>query len=301
MGIFLSKGRYDDEFVSGNTISIVCMQKKLKKELDIPMQVAVAHYTPASFPIIPKINKKFSDLCNESWQSILDNCTKLENGEVGTSGLVMFYNDFYERLQQVDTSGKIESVLSQGSSSDNKVAAKGGVLVRIINYILMIEDDTKATQSMLYMLGVSHAQKRIRPWQYAVLVQTLLLTIAARLDNKATNEVMEAWVNLFAFVMKSMLPPAIEHRIVPTEVHINTSSDFAGGKIAEQVEVLEEVKNIRRKFSRDTASHRSSEESISLMSARMLTNRGSMYTGRESANVTGRESAFSARGSIPHV
>eukprot|EP01041_Mallomonas_annulata_P003138 gene3138-6177_t len=293
MGTFLSKhrGGWDDDYVSGDTRSIVAMQKKLKHEVAIPMEVAVAHFTPASFPIIPKINKKFSVNCNESWQKVLLNGSKNDSGEDVTSGLVMFYNDFYERLSQVDSSGKIESVLSRGASSENKLAAKGGVLVRIVNYVLMIEDDTKATQSMLYMLGVSHAQKRIRPWQYAVLVQTLLLTIAARLDKEATNEIMEGWVNLFAFVMKSMLPPAIEHRIVPTEVHINTSSDFAGGKIAEQVEVLEESRILKKRFQQNSA-RRGTEENVSMMSARMgAVNRGSIYTGRDSANLTGRESA----------
>jgi hemoglobin-like flavoprotein len=63
---------------------------------------------------------------------------------------------------------------------------------------------------VLYMLGKSHLQKAIRPWQYSVFVQTLLNTIASRLGNDATSEVMEAWVNLFAYVMQGMLPASIK-------------------------------------------------------------------------------------------
>eukprot|EP01041_Mallomonas_annulata_P010066 gene10066-20978_t len=275
-----------DEFSAGDRRSIVRMQQRLKKELSIPLEIYVAHFTPSSFPVIPVMNKKLSALCNSSWQKVMTSDYTSDSGEV-TSGLVMFYNDFYERLETVDTSGKIESVLSRSASSENKVAAKGGVLIRIINYVLLIEEDSKSTQTMLYMLGVSHSQKHIRPWSYSVLVQTLLLTLAARLGTDASNAVMEAWVNVFAFIMKSMLPPAIEGQVVPTEVHINTSSDFAGGKIAEQVEVLEEVKNIRRKFSRDSASHRGDDDTMSMMSSRMG-NRG-LHNGSEYTANTARE------------
>eukprot|EP01041_Mallomonas_annulata_P010726 gene10726-22404_t len=297
MGVFSSRRAIHEkgEYGKGERRNIVKMQQQLKQELSIPLEIFVAHFTPSSFPVIPVINKKLSALCNSSWQKVMASDYTSDNGEV-TSGLVMFYNDFYERLETVDTSGKIEAVLSRGSSSENKVAAKGGVLIRIINYVLLVEEDSKATQTMLYMLGVSHSQKHIRPWSYSVLVQTLLLTLANRLGTDASNAVMEAWVNVFAFIMKSMLPPAIEGQVVPTEVHINTSSDFAGGKIAEQVEVLEEVKNIRRKFSRDVASRRGTEDdNISMMSARMMINRGSLHTGRESALSARDQVVMSAR------
>ena len=49
----------------------------------------------------------------------------------------------------------------------------------------------------------------IRPWMYSAFVQTLLLTISSRLGHRATHDVMEAWVNVFAFVLKRMLPAAI--------------------------------------------------------------------------------------------
>eukprot|EP01041_Mallomonas_annulata_P008268 gene8268-17016_t len=292
MGICSSRSAvYEkDEFSAGDRKSVVKMQQRLKHELAIPLEIYVAHFTPSSFPVIPVMNKKLSALCNSSWQKVMASDYTSDNGEV-TSGLVMFYNDFYERLETVDTSGKIEAVLSRGSSSENKVAAKGGVLIRIINYVLLVEEDSKATQTMLYMLGVSHSQKHIRPWSYSVLVQTLLLTLAARLGTDASNAVMEAWVNVFAFIMKSMLPPAIEGQVVPTEVHINTSSDFAGGKIAEQVEVLEEVKNIRRKFSKDS-------RDMSTLGSSRPTGRGGMYTGRDTLG-TGRDNnLLSAREQI---
>jgi hypothetical protein len=91
------------------------------------------------------------------------------------------------------------------------------------------------------MLGKSHSHKGIRPWQYAVFVQVLLLTIASRLGHDATIDVMESWVNLFAYVMKSMLPPAIKGQVVETELNINTSSGFDANRVAMEVEELEEI------------------------------------------------------------
>jgi hypothetical protein len=79
-------------------------------------------------------------------------------------------------------------------------------------------------------------------------VQTLLNTISSRLGTHATNTVMEGWVNLFAFVMQSMLPPAINGQVVETELNINTSSEFAGGRTAIEVQEIEEVKEVAKKF-----------------------------------------------------
>ena len=74
-----------------------------------------------------------------------------------------------------------------------------------------------------------------------MFVQALLLTMSARLGTNATSEVMEKWVNMFAFVMKSMLSPAIENQVLETEININTSTEFADSKIAEEANVVEDL------------------------------------------------------------
>jgi hemoglobin-like flavoprotein len=78
---------------------------------------------------------------------------------------------------------------------------------------------------LLVILGKSHSRKAIRPWQYSIFVQTLLLTIASRLGTGATNNVMEAWVNLFAYVMHGMLPHAIKGQVNDRELNINTADE----------------------------------------------------------------------------
>jgi hypothetical protein len=127
------------------------------------------------------------------------------------------------------------------------VAVKGSVLLRVINYALNIEGATPEVETALYLIGKAHTHRAIRPWMYSVFLQTLMNTLSSRLGNEATKKVMEAWVNLFAYVFKHILPPAIEGRVVETELNINTSSVFADGRIAAEVAAIEEVKDFNRK------------------------------------------------------
>jgi hypothetical protein len=158
----------------------------------------------------------------------------------------------------LDSSGRFEAVLSAHTSGTNKIAAKGEILIRIIKFALSITGDNPAVQLQLYMLGKSHFQKRFRPWQYSVFVDALMYTISSRLGGEATHEVMEAWVNLFAFILRSMLPQAIKGSVLETEICVNTSSEFKNGKLGEMVKEIEEVavlkKNLRKQGSRGTLS-----------------------------------------------
>jgi hypothetical protein len=114
--------------------------------------------------------------------------------------------------------------------------------------VLQFKEDNEENALTLYMLGKSHAHKAIRPWQYSVFIQTLVNTISSRLGTAASSKVMEGWVNLFAYVLKVMLPPAIKDQVVEAELYINTSSEFAQGKIAEEVAGMEEVRDITKKM-----------------------------------------------------
>jgi hemoglobin-like flavoprotein len=190
----------------------------------------VAHFTPSSFPMIPTVNSQSSQLCTDSWSKIVGHVVDTGDGN-SISGMTAFYNEFYERLKTFDTSGKFDAVLSRHSGGQNQIAAKGAIILRIVKFVVRIDVDSKQNDMLLYMLGKSHSQKAIRPWQYAIFVQCLLNTISSRLGVEATSDVMEAWVNLFAYVMKGMLPPAIKGQVVETELNINTSSELGDGQI----------------------------------------------------------------------
>ena len=105
---------------------------------------------------------------------------------------------------------QIEAVLGSHTTGQNKIAEKGAIIIRIVNYVLSISNNDEQTQFRLYTLGKAHAKRKIRPYMYSIFVQVMLYTISAQLGTHASHEVMEAWVNMFAFIMKSMLPLAIK-------------------------------------------------------------------------------------------
>ena len=209
------------------------------------------HYTPSIFPLVPIINSEINQLCIDSWKLI---CNKKETTESGVelTGITLFYNDFYERLSLVDENRKIESILSAHSTGLNKIAEKGAIIIRIINYALSIRKNDEQTQLRLYNLGKAHTKRSIRPYMYSVFIQTMLYTISNQLGLYATHEVMEAWVNVFSFIIKSMLPPAIKGQTLDTEICINTKSEFSSDAVKAQVQ---EIKYERDKAMSSVRSH----------------------------------------------
>jgi len=237
------------------TTKITQLQEKIKQTYTIPLEVQVAHYTPAIFPLVPIINPQINRLCQDSWRTIVAQRQTTDTG-LELNGITLFYNDFYERLHQVDENKKIESVLAAHSTGMNKIAEKGAIIIRIIQYALSIERNDEQTQFRLYTLGKAHQQRAIRPYMYSIFIQTLLYTIANQLGTQATHEIMEAWVNVFSFIMKSMLPLAIHHQTIETEIAINTKTEFSSDNVKSQVLELKEIKNESRQGSR-IHSHRS--------------------------------------------
>ena len=233
---------------------ITTIQEKLSKKYSIPLEVQVAHYTPAIFPLVPIINSQINKLCVDSWKIICNKREMMESG-IELTGITLFYNDFYERLHTVDENRKIESVLSAHSTGLNKIAEKGAIIIRIINYCLSITKNDEQTQFRLYSLGKAHTKRAIRPYMYSIFVQTLLYTISNQLGLNATHEVMEAWVNIFSFIMRSMLPPAIKGQTLETEICINTKTEFSSENMKTQ---MQEIKHDREKT---LNSHRSNQTS----------------------------------------
>ena len=246
-----------------DTQDILRIQERLGKKYAVPLEVQVAHYTPSIFPLVPIVNAQNNQLCVDAWKLI---CAKREVTESGVelTGITLFYNDFYERLQLVDENRKIESVLSAHSHGTNKIAEKGAIIIRIINYALSIRANDEETQFRLFNLGKAHTKRAIRPYMYSVFVQTLLYTIANQLGLYATHEVMEAWVNVFSFIMKSMLPPAIRGQTLETEICINTKTEFSSDNVKAQVQ---EIKYEREKAASSARSHLTNRSVRSMRSA----------------------------------
>jgi len=218
------------------------IQEQLEKKYSVTIEVQVAHYTPSIFPLVPIINQHTNRLCTTSWKLICSNKEKTESG-MELTGITLFYNDFYERLKLVDENKKIESILSAHSTGLNKIAEKGAIIIRIVNYVLSITTNDEQTQLRLYNLGKAHTKRLIRPYMYSIFVQNMLYTISNQLGINATHEVMEAWVNMFSFIMKSMLPMAIKGQTLETEIGINTRSDFSSNEVQSQMREIKYEKD----------------------------------------------------------
>ena len=150
------------------------------------LEVQVAHYTPSIFPLVPVVDETVNQLCADSWKKIVSK-KELQRDDDGNTngqtiaGITSFYNDFYSRLAEVDKNAKIEAVLSAHSSGGmNKIAEKGAIIIRIVNYVLSIKQNDAQTQQRLYVLGKAHAKRKIRPYMYSVFVQCMLYTLAGQ-------------------------------------------------------------------------------------------------------------------------
>ena len=207
------------------------------KKVSISSELQVAHFMPSSFPLIPVVYEKRISKIQASWKIITENTTAKGSGII-TSGITQFYDEFYSRLTIHDAMGLFEAILVKHSAGKNTIAAKGAIILRIMTFILRLDFASANILDTLQKLGRAHNKMGIRPWMYSAFVQTLLLTIASRLGHRATHDVMEAWVNVFAFVLKSMLPAAIrglaqnDEMTMTSVIQRDPSQDGGNGSIS---------------------------------------------------------------------
>ncbi len=229
--------------VNGCSISsILKLQAIFDANQQMTLDVQVAHFTPSFFPITPIVDKSTMAVCNQSWEKIL---MPVQRDGKTLSGLTVFYTEFYQTLSLLDSAGKFEAILKHHAPTGmNDIAAKGAILVRIIDYSLSLDIESDQCMYMLYNLGVSHNHKQIRPWQYSVFIQTLINTISSCLGPFATQQVMSAWSNLFAFILRSMLPVAIKGMVNETEISVKVTQEISTNSVV-CVEIVEADKKIQ--------------------------------------------------------
>ena len=184
----------------------------------------VAHYSPPSFPLTPVVTANTIEICKASWKKILE---PVERNGMSLSGMTVFFTEFYDTLERFDTAGKFETVLKKHTTGLNGIAAKGALLIRIINFALALDPSSEKTKFIVTSMGRTHNRLKIRPWQYSIFIQILVNTISSRLGNHATNTVMSSWVHLFAYLLHYMLPAAIKGLVVGSELDINVNDTKA--------------------------------------------------------------------------
>ncbi len=197
---------------------------------DMSRQVKLEHYQPQEFPLIPVISTDTHLLTNESWKKISDReyeDAETQSGKV--KGAIFFYNTFFKLLfdKSTDFRTKFPTVISQAS-----------VMSKVIAICLSIEYnklDLQTTQ--LKELGLKHRYLVQDPWQFGIYATTIHSALKICLDTDATPQVMTAWLNVLAFILRTMLPVAI------TDDHIRM---YAGATNAATLVNDEDQQNIQR-------------------------------------------------------
>jgi hemoglobin-like flavoprotein len=185
------------------------------------LQLQVAFYTPCCFPMVPTVNQDTMNKCRSCWAQLM---LPIEKDGQNISGLTVFYTEFYHVLASIDQGGFFERALLAHSSGINSIAAKGALIIRIVNFSLSIDPINVAdTEKRLAAVGRTHRGYNIRPWMYQGFIEALLTTLQLVLNNRATAEIMSCWCNLFALVMQKMLPSAIDGIVHPHEMDANFS------------------------------------------------------------------------------
>eukprot|EP01039_Chlorochromonas_danica_P009697 gene9697-10724_t len=206
----------------------------------LPLSLQVAHFIPATFPLVPEIKPEHLIICKQSWQKIVSQRQRLEEYGTDIHGITLFYNEFYDRLDKVDGKHLFEEVLMKHAVGYNRIAAKGAILIRIVDFLIKLDGDTALSRGKLRHLGVLHKQKGVRPWQYAVFLEIFVHTLASRLGNEATAEVMEAWVQILAYSLQGLLPTAIDGLVQDSEAYAVSQCDAVGNTRRQTVRVVEE-------------------------------------------------------------
>ena len=105
----------------------------------------------------------------------------------------------YTKTHIIFSTTQIEAVLGSHTTGQNKIAEKGAIIIRIVNYVLSLSDNDEQTQFRLYTLGKAHAKRKIRPYMYSVFVQVLLYTISAQLGTHATHEGTMSFLSIHSY------------------------------------------------------------------------------------------------------
>jgi hemoglobin-like flavoprotein len=207
---------------------------------EITLEVQVAHFTPACFPLAPTFNDHTTRICKKSWGTLMKMTYKSTQTGLDTSSITVFYNEFYHKLYLYDTNHQFDSVLSKHlTGKGSSIAAKGAIIVRIVKFSLAIENN-KASIDRLKRLGKSHSRMGIQPWQYSIFVEVLLNTIASQLGTHATYDVMSCWVNLFTFIFQNMIPFAIKGHVTGSDLNVATHTEHVGRDVQNGIYIQED-------------------------------------------------------------
>lgn len=163
----------------------------------LPINLVVEHYQPYEFPMRPIVNERSQQIIQQSWQEIINNTYDCDQTQSGTmSGASYFFNTFFDQLfvRFKDFKTLFPSI-QQRATIISKVMA-----------LLVKGDDLESFKKRIRAVAVLHVKIVGDPWLFGIFSTNILNTVRLCLGEKATDEVMTAWLHLLSFVLRTMLP-----------------------------------------------------------------------------------------------
>ncbi|KAF0720540.1 Aste57867_259 [Aphanomyces stellatus] len=178
----------------------------------------VQHYMPPQFPLLPVVTKARMDLCVKTWDMIR-HATTDKMKSYGKPGIVLFYDEFFYRLFQRDTTFQV--VFSNSRE-------RGEVLIKALMFILSMRAENEGTiesmKNRCRFLGHRHRGfSKVRPHHFAAYTMTCIEVMMYWLGAEASPLVGEAWSNVVGFVLRYLLEPYLYCRTDPYECYQNTT------------------------------------------------------------------------------
>jgi len=202
----------------------------------------VQHFIPPNLPVLPKCNTTSLETCARTWK-MLANGESSRIKQHGKPGLTLFYDEFFYRLFQRDTT--FPDVFP---TEEKRVE----ILLKAMGFVMSSqagsEEAKKNNINRCRFLGHKHRTFiLVRAHHFAAYVSTCIEVIMFWLAENGTPEVGEAWSNVFGFFLEHMLESFLFDRIDPYYCYQNT--------------VIEAVREVEKASSKDGSEHLASARS----------------------------------------
>eukprot|EP01041_Mallomonas_annulata_P014279 gene14278-30382_t len=151
-----------------------------------------------------------------SWELVTTDSSPEFNRRKGTEGfpsscLSWYYDSFYEESYALDSSAKALY------KSSLKVQVKA--LVAMIQMMLTIFKTPEKTNIVLTAVANGHTKKGVKAFQYGIVGEVLIKTFQDCLAEGFTDDMKQAWVKIFSYCLKVILPVAIANDRKDGDVH----------------------------------------------------------------------------------
>lgn len=171
--------------------------------------IMVARYTHPLFQldIEPEISPEIVQMCKDAFEMLSTGKTrvyaraKAKNANI-LEPLCFMAEDFYNTM--------FERIPSSKALFNVDIGTQAKMLTAVLRAILDVLSFDSEAVSIFEDLAHSHNKLKIHPSYYGEFAYTFICTMRKHLGRSFTEEAETAWVSLFSYVLKIMIPIAVD-------------------------------------------------------------------------------------------